>query len=144
MVTLDAILEEAKSHPSFANSPVLNADQFYTVRGPSSPVFRARLDAALAGSADLSKAQRLNFDEGLEVIEPVRAGIRGGYWLLRNPTHMGDTYPAGECQYNSIVAALNAAIEWWQAEPWCRGIMVRKYDINRANGTTEAPPRSRA
>jgi hypothetical protein len=98
----------------------------------------------LAGSADLSKAQRLNCDEGLEVIEPVQAGIRGGYWLLRNPMHMGDTYPAGESQYNSIVAALNAAIEWWQAEPWCRGVMVRKYDINRANGTTEERPRSRA
>jgi len=143
MVTLKAILEEAENHPSVANSTVLNPDQFYTVRGPSSPVFRVRLDEAVAGSEDLSKAQKLNFEGGLEVIEPVRAGIRGGYWLLRNPTHMGETFPAGERQYSSIVEALNAAIEWWQGETWCRGVLVRRYDVNRANGTTEAAPQGK-
>jgi len=130
MVTLDAILDEAKSDPSSQNTTVLNSDQFHTIRGPTNPIFRARLDAALAGSGDLCKVQQLNADEGLEVIEPVRAGIRGGCWYLRNPTYRGETFPAGEGQYRSIIEALEAAIEWWQAETWCRGVMVRVYDIN--------------
>jgi|SRR5208283_3412810 len=133
MVTLDAILDEANSDSSLKNTTVLNTDQFYTIRGPTSPKFRARLDAALAGSADLTDAQRRNTEEGLEVIEPVKAGIRGGRWYLRNLTHRGETFPAGEAQYPSIVEALQAAIEWWQAETWCRGIMVRIYDINHVN-----------
>jgi hypothetical protein len=130
MVTLDAILDEAKNDPFSANATVLDADQFYTIRGPSSPVFRARLEAALAGSGDLNKVQQLNANDGLEVIEPVQVGIHGGCWYLRNLTHRGETFPAGEGQYRSIVEALQAAIEWWQAETWCRGIMVRVYDIN--------------
>jgi hypothetical protein len=130
MVTLDAILDEAKDDPFAANAPVLDANQFYTIRGPSSPVFRARLEAALADSGDLTQVQQLNAEEGLEVIEPVKAGIHGGYWYLRNLTHRGETFPAGEAQYRSIVEALEVAIEWWQAETWCRGIMVRVYDIN--------------
>jgi hypothetical protein len=135
MVTLEAILEEARNDPFYANSTVLNPDQFHTIRGPSSPKFRARLEAALAGPDDLGKVQQLNSNEGLEVIEPVQAGIHGGYWYLRNLTHLGETFPAGESQYRSIVEALQAAIEWWQGESWCRGVMVRKYDINHANGS---------
>jgi hypothetical protein len=135
MVTLDAILEEAKSDPFYANSTVLNPDQFHTIRAPSSAQFRARLDAALSGPGDLAKVQQLNADEGLEVIEPVQAGIHGGYWYLRNLTHSGETFPAGEIRYRSIVEALQAAIEWWQAETWCRGVMVRKYDVKHANGS---------
>ena len=95
MVTLDAILDEAKRDPSLRNTTVLNDDQFCTIRGPTNPIFRARLDAALAGSGDLFKVQQLNTDEGLEVIEPVRAGIHGGCWYLRNPTYRGETFPAG-------------------------------------------------
>jgi hypothetical protein len=76
------------------------------------------------------KIQQLNADEGLEVIEPVRAGIHSGCWYLRNPTYRGETFPAVEGQYRSIVEALEAAIDWWQAETWCRGVMVRVYDIN--------------
>jgi hypothetical protein len=135
MVTLDAVLEDAKSDPYCANTTVLNTDQFYSIRGPSSPIFRARLDAALVGSGDLLLVQKLNAEEGLEVIEPVQAGIHGGYWYLRNLTHLGETFPAGESHYSSIVEALEAAIEWWQVETWCRGIMVRRYDIKRANGS---------
>jgi hypothetical protein len=138
MVMLDAILQEAASHPSLANSTILNTDQFDTIRGPSSPVFRARLDAALSGSEDLARAQKLNVEGGLEVVEPVQAGMRGGSWFLRNPAHIGEPYPAGDIHYSSIVEALNAAIEWWQAETWCRGVIVRKYDVNHANGTPSA------
>jgi hypothetical protein len=134
MVTLDALLDEAKNDPSYKNATVLNADQFYTIRGPSSPIFRARLEAAVAGSGDLIQVQQLNADEGLEVIEPVQAGIHGGYWYLRNLTHRGETFPAGEDRYRSLVEALQAAIEWWQAETWCREIMVRNYDIDHASG----------
>jgi hypothetical protein len=132
MVTLDTILDAAKQDPLSANTTVLNTDQFHTIRGPSSPVFRARLDAALAGSADLVKVQQLNANDGLEVIEPVQAGIHGGYWYLRNLTHNGETFPAGEGRYRSIVEALEAAIEWWEGETWCRGIIVRRYDVNQA------------
>jgi hypothetical protein len=133
VVTLDALLDEAKNDPSLKNSTVLNADQFYTIRGPSSPMFRARLEAAVAGSGDLIRVQQLNADEGLEVIEPVQAGIHGGYWYLRNLTRRGEAFPAGEGQYRSIVEALQAAIEWWQAETWCREIIVRNYDIDHAS-----------
>jgi hypothetical protein len=132
MVTLDTILDDAKQDPLSANTTVLNTDQFHTILGPSSPVFRARLDAALAGSADLVKVQQLNANDGLEVIEPVQAGIHGGYWYLRNLTHNGETFPAGEGRYRSIVEALEAAIEWWEGETWCRGIIVRRYDVNQA------------
>jgi hypothetical protein len=135
MVTLDTILDDAKHHPSFANTTVLNADQFHTIRGPSSTIFRARLDAALAGSADLMKVQQLNTSEGLEVVEPVQAGIHGGYWYLRNLTHNGETFPAGEGRYRSLVEALEAAIQWWQAETWCRGVIVRNYDVKHSNGS---------
>jgi hypothetical protein len=138
MLTLDDILEEAKGDPFFKNTTVLNADQFCTIRGPSSPAFRARLDAALAGSGDLINVQKLNFEEGLEVIEPVQAGIHGGSWYLRNLTSRGETFPAGESHYNSIVEALVAAIQWWQAETWCRGIMVRNYNVNRAIGQRDS------
>jgi hypothetical protein len=134
MVTLDAILDDAKHHPFSAHTTVLNADQFHTVRGPSSPVFRARLDAALAGSADLTKIQQLNADEGLEIIEPVQAGIHGGYWYLRNLAHSGEMFPAGEGRYRSIVEALESAIQWWELETWCRGVIVREYDVKHANG----------
>jgi hypothetical protein len=130
MVTLDAILDEAKNDPLSANATVLDADQFCTIRGPSSQVFRTRLDAALAGSGDLNagsgdlnKVQQLNAHHGLEVIVPVQVGIHGGCWYLRNLTRRGETFPAGEGRYRSIVEA-------WQAETWCRGIMVRVYDIN--------------
>jgi len=135
MVTLDAILEEAANHPFLANSTVLNPDQFRTVRGPSSPTFRARLDAAVSGSGDLGNAQKLNFDGGLEVVEPVQAGIHGGSWFLRNPVHFGEPYPAGDIHYRSLVSALQAAIEWWQAETWCRAVIIRTYNINRTNGS---------
>jgi hypothetical protein len=135
MVTLEAILDDARHLPSSANTTVLNSDQFHTVRGPSSSIFRARLDAALAGSADLMKVQQLNTYEGLEVVEPVQAGIHGGYWYLRNLTHKGETFPAGEGRYCSIVEALEAAIQWWQAETWCRGVIVRNYDVKRLNGS---------
>jgi hypothetical protein len=137
VTTLNAILEEAKSDPCHANSTVLNPDQFFTIRAPSSPKFRARLEAALSGPDDLAKVQQLNCNEGLEVIEPVQAGIHGGYWYLRNLTHTGETFPAGEGHYRSIVEALQAAIEWWQVETWCRGVMVRHYDIKHANGAAK-------
>ncbi len=88
------------------------------------------------GSDDLLDAQKLNCSEGLEVIEPVQAGIHGGYWYLRNVSHIGETFPAGESQYPSIVVALQAAIEWWQIEPWCRGVTVRNFHVNHANGST--------
>jgi hypothetical protein len=84
-------------------------------------------------SYGINMAQQRNADEGLEVIEPVKAGIHGGCWYLRNLTHRGEMFPAGESQYRSIVEALEAAIEWWQAETWCRGIMVRVYNIDHAN-----------
>ena len=135
MVTLDAVLDDAKNDPYRANTTVFNTDQFYSIRGPSSPIFRARLDAALVGSGDLLTVQKLNTEEGLEVIEPVRAGIHGGYWYLRNLTHLGETFPAGETHYKSIVEALQAAIDWWQAETWCRSVIVRRYDINHATGS---------
>ena len=135
MVTLDALLEEAENHSFLANSTVLSPDQFRTIRGPSSPKFRDRLDAAISGSQDLGKAQKLNFDEGLEVVEPVQAGIHGGSWFLRNPSHIGDTYPAGEIHYRSVVDAVNAAIEWWQAETWCRSVIIRTYNVKQANGS---------
>ena len=135
MVTLNALLEEAKTDPYRDNTTVLNTDQFCGIRGPSSPVFRDRLNAALDGSGDLLKVQRLNADEGLEVIEPVQAGIHGGYWYLRNLTHLGETFPAGEGHYNSIVEALEAAIDWWRTETSCREIMVRRYDVKHANGS---------
>ena len=133
MATLDSILEEAENDPFLENSTVLDGDQFCTIRGPSSSVFRDRIDSALAGSGDLGQIQQLNAEEGLEVIEPVQAGIHGGYWYLRNLTHKGETFPAGESHYKSIVEALQAAIEWWQGESWCRGVMVRKYDVNQAH-----------
>ena len=135
MVTLHAILDEAKDDAYVGNTTVLDGNQFHTIRAPSNRIFRDRLDAALAGSGDILKVQQLNADEGLEVIEPVRAGIHGGYWYLRNLTHRGETFPAGESHYKTIVEALEAAIEWWQAETWCRGVMVRNYDINRTNGS---------
>jgi hypothetical protein len=132
MVTLAAILDDAKNDPYFENTTILDSGQFFTIRGPSSRIFRDRLDAALSGSGDLGKVQQINADAGLEVIEPVRAGIHGGYWYLRNLTHRGETFPAGESHYKSIVEALEAAIEWWQAETWCRGVMIRTYDINHS------------
>jgi hypothetical protein len=133
MVTLDAILGEASTHPYCKNMTVLSEDQFYTVRGPSNPAYRTRLDAALAGSGDLIEVQQLNSDEGLEVIEPVQAGIHGGYWYLRNLTSRGETFPAGESQYNSVVEALEAAIDWWRVETPCRGIMIRSYYVDHAS-----------
>jgi hypothetical protein len=133
MMTLASILQEAKRDPSLQNTTVLNDDQFCPIRGPTNPIFRQRLDAAIAGSGDLDKVQQVNAEEGLEVIQPVQAGIHGGCWDLRNLTHGGEAFPAGDCQYRSIVEALEAAIEWWQAETRCRGVVVRVYDINQAD-----------
>jgi hypothetical protein len=98
MVTLASILEEAKRDPSLQNTTVLNDDQFCTIRGPTNPIFRERLDAALAGSGDLDKVQQANADGGLEVIQPVQSGIHGGCWDLRNFTHGGETFPVGDFQ----------------------------------------------
>jgi hypothetical protein len=134
VTTLDAILDEANDDASILNTTVLDTKEFYTIRAPSSPTFRMRIDAAILVSDDLIKVQQINAEEGLEVIEPVRAGIRGGFWYLRNLTHRGETFPAGERQYSSIVEALEAAIDWWHIETWCRGIMVRKYNANHADG----------
>ena len=64
MVTLDSILDEAREHPSRNNTTILATDQFCTIRGPSSPMFRSRLEAAIAGSEDLGQAQKLNADDG--------------------------------------------------------------------------------
>lgn len=144
MVTLDSILDEAKEHPSLNNTTILTAGQFCTIRGPTSPIFRARLDAAIDGSETLRKAQKINSDDGLEVVEPVRTGINGGCWHLRNPTRRGEAFPAGESRYGSIVEALQAAVEWWQAETWCRGVMVRVFEINHANGLMRSTSRIRS
>ncbi len=133
MKTLDVILEEAAPHVSADRITVLGQDQFCHVRAPSSPQFRARLDAALFGSADLTDAERQNVAEGLEVIEPLRGGIHGGTWSLRNIAHRGELYPAGETHYTSLVEALAAAIEWWEAETWCRGVVVRKFYRDKKN-----------
>jgi hypothetical protein len=135
LITLSDILEEAKSEPFAGNTTVLDQDQFDTIRGPSDPKFRARLDAALNGSADLIRASQRNSDDGLEVIEPVRAGIRRGCWYLRNITDRGEMFPAGESHYSSLIEALEAAIEWWQTETWCRSVVVRRYVVNHAGGS---------
>jgi hypothetical protein len=45
----------------------------------------------------------------------------------------GEQFPAGESQYDSIVEALEAAIEWWEAEAWCRSVMVRKFYCEQTN-----------
>ena len=136
MVTLDAILDNCETppmlrqHDSSQRRPVS-----YRSARTISTIFRSRLDAALAGPADLMKVQQQNTCEGLEVVEPVQGGIHGGYWYLRNLTHNGETFPAGEGHYRSIVEALEAAIQWWQAETWCRGVIVRNYDIKHSNGS---------
>ncbi len=136
MPMLAAVLDEAESHPFLANTTVLNTEQFRTIRAPSSPTFRARLNAAIAGSGDLHQVQQRNADEGLEVIEPISGGIHGGFWYLRNVTHLGETFPAGEAHYRSIFDALQAAIEWWQADPSCREVIVRSYDVVHAGGAS--------
>jgi hypothetical protein len=133
--TLSDIVAEAATDPFAENTPVLNHDQFNSIRGPSDPTFRARLDAALHGPGDLIKANQLNSQQGLEVIEPVQAGIHNGYWYLRNITARGEMFPAGESHYGSIAEALEAAIEWWQAETWCRSIVVRRYLVSHAAGS---------
>lgn len=132
MMTLSDMLEEAKSEPFAGNTTVLNHDQFDSIRGPSDPKFRARLDAALNGSADLIEANQRNSNDGLEVIEPVQAGIHTGCWYLRNITERGEMFPAGERPYSSLVEALEAAIEWWQTETWCRSVVIRRYVLNHA------------
>jgi hypothetical protein len=134
MTALGVILDEAASHVFTANITILSDEQFRSIRSPSSQQFRARLNAALFGPDDLIEAERLNASEGLEVIEPVRGGIHGGYWFLRNVSNRGEAFPAGERQYGSIVEALQAAIEWWEVETWCRGVVIRKFYCNKANG----------
>jgi hypothetical protein len=134
-MTLNDILEEAKSDPFAKNTTILSRDQFDSIRGPSDPKFRATLEAALNGSADLIQASQRNSNDGLEVIEPVRAGIHTGCWFLRNITERGEMFPAGESHYSSLVEALEAAIEWWQTETWCRSVVVRRYIVNQAGGS---------
>jgi hypothetical protein len=136
MPMLAAVLDEAQGHPCLVNTTVLNTDQFRTIRGPSSPRFRARLDAAIVGSDDLHQVQQVNADDGLEVIEPISGGIHGGFWYLRNVTHHGEMFPAGEAHYRSLVDALQAAVEWWQGDPSCREIIVRSYDVVHAGGAS--------
>jgi hypothetical protein len=41
-------------------------------------------------------------------------------------------FPAGESNYSSLVEALEAAIEWWQTETWCRSVLIRRYVLNHA------------
>ena len=108
MGRLQVILDAANEAPSCDNRTILDTDQFHTVRGPSSRVFRDRLDAALSGSEDLARVHQRNTDDGLEVIEPVRAGIHGGYWYLRSVTRGAETFPAGEQRYKPIADALDA------------------------------------
>jgi hypothetical protein len=135
VTTLSDILEEAKSEPFAGNTTILNQDQFDSIQGPADPKFRARLDAALNGSADLIQANHRNSDDGLEVIEPVRVSIHTGCWYLRNITERGEMFPAGESHYSSLVEALEAAIEWWQTETWCRSVVIRRYVLNHAGGS---------
>jgi hypothetical protein len=127
MKTLQVILDDALQHVCADNATILNDEQFRCIRGPSSRVFRQRLDAALFGPGDLVEVEARNASDGLEVISPVRGGIHGGFWYLRNVSGRGEQFPAGEGQYASIVEALEAAIEWWEAEAWCRSVMVRKF-----------------
>src|ERR1700759_992672 len=127
MTTLEAILEEAISHPFVGNATILSDDQFATIRAPSSEAFRDRLDAALVGPGDLADAETQNLSQGLGGGNPVRGGIHGGYWYLQNISSRGELFPAGEQHYGSLVEALEAAIEWWQVESWCRGVMVRRF-----------------
>ena len=127
MTTLEVILDEAEHHPFRANDTVLSDEQFSCVRAPSSAAYRARLDAALAGPGDLTEAEKRNSIDGLEVVNPVQGGIHGGYWYLHNISSRGEAFPAGELRYHSITEALAAAIEWWEAETACRGVMVRKF-----------------
>jgi hypothetical protein len=132
MMSFSAILEEAAEQPFPGHTTCLNTAQFHTIRVPSCGSFRARLDAAVFGDADLSEAHRANLAAGLEVIEPIQWGTHGGRWSLRNVTHAGETYPAGEQAYDSMIEALLVAIEWWQIEPQCRGILVRQSDVKQA------------
>jgi hypothetical protein len=132
MMSLNALLEEAAAQPFQAHTTCLNTDQFVTIRAPSSGGFRARLDAAVFGDADLIEAHTANLKAGLEVIEPVQWGTRGGRWSLRNISRSGEPFPAGELAYDSLTEAVVAAIEWWQTEPSCRGVLVRKADLKAA------------
>ena len=133
MKMLEVILDDALQHVCADNATILNDEQFHCIRGPSSQVFRERLDAALFGPGDLVEAEARNASDGLEVVSPVRGGIHGGFWYLRNVSSRGEQFPAGESQYDSIVEALEAAIEWWEAEAWCRSVMVRKFYCEQTN-----------
>ena len=82
------------------------------------------------------RTETQNLSQGLEVVNPVRGGIHGGYWYLQNISSRGELFPAGEQHYGSLVEALEAAIEWWQVESWCRGVMVRRFHCRDG----DAPP----
>lgn len=142
MMSLTALLEAAAEQPFPAHTTCLHGEQFHTIRVPGSGSFRARLDDAIFGEADLTEAHKENREAGLEVIEPVQWGTHGGRWSLRNISHAGEPYPAGEAAYDTIAEALLAAIDWWQTESWCRGILVRRVDIKNALLIESAnPPR---
>lgn len=128
------ILEEAARHEFLVNTICLHDDQFITIRAPSDGSFRARLDKVLFVDAvgDLARAHKVNFAAGLEIVEPVQSGLRGGRWSLCNIARTGDAFPAGDAAYASLAQALLAAIEWWQTEPWCRSVLVRVSDVRHA------------
>jgi hypothetical protein len=131
---LDELLREAAGHQFLANTICLHEDQFVTIRAPSDESFRARLDEAVFSDAvdDIARAHKANFTSGLEVVEPVQSGLRGGRWSLCNIARSGDAFPAGDAAYTSLAEALVAAIEWWQLEPWCRSVLARVSDIRHA------------
>ncbi|HUB50325.1 MAG TPA: hypothetical protein VMB73_35590 [Acetobacteraceae bacterium] len=133
---LDDILEEAARDEFLANTICLHDDQFVTIRAPSDGSFRTRLDEALFTdvAGDLARAHKANFAAGLEIVEPVQSGLRGGRWSLCNIARIGDAFPAGDAAYASLAQALLAAIEWWQIEPWCRSVLARVCDIRHTKG----------
>lgn len=114
------------------NITVLNTGgHFYSVHEPTDAVWANELrniprnSEGLRHSNPLVELQISQHERGFTQIQPVQAIANGGYWYLRNTSNLGETFPAGRGQYNSVGDAVAAATRWYLEDPAKREVTMR-------------------
>lgn len=121
-----------------SNATLSNFEAFHLVRAPQSSVFSDRIKSiGTKTHTSLIEVQRLNHQDGHIAIMPVQKA--DGSWYLRNPSSLGDDFPAGSETYPTLRACIMAAIRWYASQPQQREVYIRKQEVNRSLSLNEPP-----
>lgn len=100
----------------------INNEQFVVLRAPTSSVYADRMKQVVNGSVNLTDAQILNVEDGLEVIEICRTS--DGYAL--RPVHASLRPNVIPHKTDTLISAIDVAEHWWREAYNRREIILRR------------------